>query len=47
LTLCAISIGCLVRLGDSASDIIQVDRSHFSVGWLTFLISQIADKIFE
>jgi hypothetical protein len=39
--------GCLVRLGDSASDIIQVDRSHFSAAGSRFLISHIADKIFE
>jgi hypothetical protein len=39
--------GCLVRLGDRARDIIQPDTIHFSVAGSWYLISHIADKIFD
>jgi hypothetical protein len=39
--------GCLVRVGDSALDIVQVDRSHFSATGSRFLISHIANQIFD
>jgi peptidoglycan/LPS O-acetylase OafA/YrhL len=39
--------GCLVRAGDTAKDILQVDFSHFSTVGSWYLISRIADKIFD
>jgi peptidoglycan/LPS O-acetylase OafA/YrhL len=39
--------GCLVRSGDAAKDIFQVDFSHFSTIGSWYLISRIADKIFD
>jgi len=38
--------GCLVRLGNSARDIIQVDRDHFSAAGAWYLIKNVADQIF-
>jgi peptidoglycan/LPS O-acetylase OafA/YrhL len=37
---------CLVRLGDTARDILQVDRTHFSAPGSWYLISHAADEIF-
>jgi hypothetical protein len=39
--------GCLVRLGDTARDIVQVDLTHFSAAGSSFFVSQIAPRIFE
>jgi hypothetical protein len=39
--------GCLVRSGDSARDILQVDLTHFSAAGSWYLISRVADKIFD
>ena len=39
--------GCLVRLGDTARDIIQPDTLHLSVTGSRYLVSRIADKVFE
>jgi hypothetical protein len=39
--------GCLVRSGKTARDILQVDRGHFSAAGSWYLISRIADKIFD
>jgi len=39
--------GCLVRSGDTARDIFQVDPSHFSAAGSWYLISNIADQIFD
>ena len=39
--------GCLVRVGDRALDIVQVDRSHFSAAGSWFLIGHIANRIFD
>jgi peptidoglycan/LPS O-acetylase OafA/YrhL len=39
--------GCLVRSGDTAKDIFQVDVTHFSTAGSWYLISRIADKIFD
>jgi hypothetical protein len=38
--------GCLVRSGDAARDMFQVDFSHFSVAGSSYLISHVADEIF-
>ena len=38
---------CLVRVGDSAFDIIQVDKMHFSAAGSWFFISHIANRIFD
>ena len=37
--------GCLVRLGESPLDIIQVDLTHFSAAGSWFVVSRIADSI--
>jgi peptidoglycan/LPS O-acetylase OafA/YrhL len=39
--------GCLVRSGDAAGDIFQVDRTHFTAAGSWYLISHIADEIFD
>jgi hypothetical protein len=39
--------GCLVRSGKTARDILQVDRGHFSASGSWYLISRIADEIFD
>src|SRR5262249_46644651 len=39
--------GCLVRLGDTARDIIQPDALHLSVTGSRYLVSRIAEKIFD
>jgi peptidoglycan/LPS O-acetylase OafA/YrhL len=39
--------GCLARLGNAATDIIQVDSTHFSAAGSWFLISHIANQIFN
>ena len=39
--------GCLVRLGDTARDIVQPDTIHLSVTGSRYLTSRIADEIFE
>jgi peptidoglycan/LPS O-acetylase OafA/YrhL len=39
--------GCLVRLGDTARDIVQVDLTHFSAAGSSFFVRQIAQQIFE
>ena len=39
--------GCLVRSGDSAKNIFQVDLTHFSAVGSSYLISHAADKIFD
>jgi peptidoglycan/LPS O-acetylase OafA/YrhL len=39
--------GCLVRLGDTAKDIVQVDLTHFSAAGSSFFVRQIAQQIFE
>jgi peptidoglycan/LPS O-acetylase OafA/YrhL len=39
--------GCLVRLGDTAKDIVQVDLTHFSAAGSSFFVRQIARQIFE
>jgi peptidoglycan/LPS O-acetylase OafA/YrhL len=39
--------GCLVRLGETASDIVQPDTIHLSVTGSRYLTSRIADEIFE
>jgi peptidoglycan/LPS O-acetylase OafA/YrhL len=39
--------GCLVRSGDTARDIFQVDLTHFSAAGSWYLISHIADEIFD
>jgi peptidoglycan/LPS O-acetylase OafA/YrhL len=39
--------GCLVRLGDTARDIVQVDLTHFSAAGSWFFVSHIADQIFD
>jgi peptidoglycan/LPS O-acetylase OafA/YrhL len=45
--LCDSDTGCLLRLGDAAKDIIQVDRTHFSASGSYFFISHIAKQIFD
>ena len=39
--------GCLVRSGNTASEIIQPDLTHFSAAGSWYLISRIADEIFD
>jgi peptidoglycan/LPS O-acetylase OafA/YrhL len=39
--------GCLVRSGGTAREMLQVDFSHFSTAGSWYLISRIADKIFD
>ena len=39
--------GCLVRSGDVARDIFQVDQTHFSAAGSWYLISHSAEKIFD
>jgi hypothetical protein len=39
--------GCFVRSGKTAKDILQVDRGHFSASGSWYLISRIADEIFD
>ena len=39
--------GCLIRVGDSALDIVQVDNTHFSAAGSWFFISHIANRIFD
>ena len=39
--------GCLVRIGDTAKGILQVDNSHFGDVGSWFLVHQIAHDIFE
>lgn len=39
--------GCLVRAGETAKDILQVDFSHFSTAGSWYLISRIADQLFD
>ena len=39
--------GCLVRSGDSAKNIFQVDLTNFSAVGSSYLISHAADKIFD
>jgi peptidoglycan/LPS O-acetylase OafA/YrhL len=39
--------GCLVRLGDTAKDIVQVDLTHFSAAGSSFFVRQIAQQIFR
>jgi hypothetical protein len=39
--------GCLVRSGDTARDILQVDLTHFSAAGSWYLISRVADQIFD
>jgi hypothetical protein len=39
--------GCLARLGDTAPDIVQVDRTHLSAAGSWYLVSRIAAQIFE
>ncbi|MFO1097153.1 MAG: acyltransferase family protein [Xanthobacteraceae bacterium] len=39
--------GCLVRLGKSPLDIIQVDLTHFSAAGSWFVVKSIADRIFR
>ena len=39
--------GCLVRLGNTQKDIVQVDLTHFSAAGSWFLISRIANQIFD
>jgi peptidoglycan/LPS O-acetylase OafA/YrhL len=39
--------GCLVRLGDTAKDIVQVDLTHFSAAGSSFFVRQIAQQIFK
>ena len=45
-TLCDQS-GCLVRLGDTAKEIVQFDLTHFSAIGSWFFVSHIADEIFN
>ncbi len=44
-TLCN-EAGCLVRLGNTAREIIQVDLTHFSAAGSRFLVAHIQDRIF-
>jgi peptidoglycan/LPS O-acetylase OafA/YrhL len=39
--------GCLVRSGDTARDIIQPDTIHLSVAGSWYLVSRVADEIFD
>jgi peptidoglycan/LPS O-acetylase OafA/YrhL len=39
--------GCLVRLGDTAKDIVQFDLTHFSAAGSSFFVRQIAQQMFE
>jgi peptidoglycan/LPS O-acetylase OafA/YrhL len=39
--------GCLVRLGESANDLVQVDLSHLSDAGSWFLASHVAHQIFD
>jgi hypothetical protein len=39
--------GCLVRSGDTAKDILQVDLTHYSAAGSWYLIRHAADKIFD
>jgi peptidoglycan/LPS O-acetylase OafA/YrhL len=39
--------GCLVRIGNTAKDILQVDNSHFGDAGSWFLVNEIARDIFE
>jgi len=39
--------GCLVRVGNTAKDILQVDNSHFGDAGSWFLVHAIAPDIFE
>jgi hypothetical protein len=39
--------GCLVHSGETAGDIFQVDLTHFSVAGSRYLLSHIADEIFD
>jgi hypothetical protein len=39
--------GCLVRSGDAAKDIVQVDLTHFSAAGSWFLVRHIAHSIFD
>jgi peptidoglycan/LPS O-acetylase OafA/YrhL len=39
--------GCLVRIGSTAKDILQVDNSHFGDAGSWFLVDEIARDIFE
>jgi hypothetical protein len=39
--------GCLVRLGNTARDIVQVDLTHFSAAGSWFFVSHIANQIFD
>ena len=39
--------GCLVRSGNTSSDIIQPDTIHFSVAGSWYLISRTAHEIFD
>jgi peptidoglycan/LPS O-acetylase OafA/YrhL len=45
--LCSDDSGCLLRLGNSAKDIVQVDRTHFSAAGSWFFVSHIANQIFD
>ena len=39
--------GCLVRLGNTASDIVQVDLTHFSAAGSWFFVGHVANQIFD
>jgi hypothetical protein len=45
-TLCNES-GCLIRVGNSARDIVQVDGGHLSAAGSWFLINHVAEQIFH
>jgi peptidoglycan/LPS O-acetylase OafA/YrhL len=39
--------GCLTRIGDTAADIMQTDRTHFGAAGSWFFVSRIAPRIFD
>jgi peptidoglycan/LPS O-acetylase OafA/YrhL len=39
--------GCLARLGDAATDIVQFDKTHLTPAGSWYLISHVADQIFD
>jgi peptidoglycan/LPS O-acetylase OafA/YrhL len=45
--LCDSKAGCLLRLGNTAKDIVQVDLSHFSAVGSYFFVSHIAGQVFD
>jgi hypothetical protein len=39
--------GCIARLGDTAKDIVQFDKTHLTPAGSWYFISHVADQIFD